>query len=136
MILGSRNSFLDSITRLSGALSTKLTTVEKLHVFFGTAWVSEDYTLWRRLYQHFPSVKALRTEGTDNIYHMGCTLRRDHGQGIDCLIDCTILPALEEIDLGKESLICRGQSHLATIQEFAFARQQAGRPVKVSFVPQ
>ena len=128
MILGSRDSFPESITRLSGALSTKLTTVEKLHVFFGTAWVSEDYTLWRRLYQQFPSVKALRTEGTDNIYHMGCTLRRDHGQSIDC----AILPALEEIDLGKESLIRKGQSHLATIQEFAFASQQAGRPVKVS----
>jgi hypothetical protein len=44
---------------------------------------------------------------------------------------------LEEIDLGKESLTRKGQrkSHLATFQEFASARQQAGRPIKVSFVP-
>ena len=56
--------------RMSGALSTRLTTVEVLKVTFDktamadTTWVKE--ILWRGFYQQFPSVKVLRTEGANN----------------------------------------------------------------------
>ena len=56
--------------RMSGALSTRLTTVEVLKVTFDKTTMADTTRvkeiLWRRFYQQFPSVKVLRTEGANN----------------------------------------------------------------------
>jgi hypothetical protein len=59
------------------------------------------------------------------------TLCQGHGEPVDF----TILPALEEIDLGLEqpTYLNQNESLLASFRQFASARQRAGRPVKVSF---
>jgi hypothetical protein len=105
--------------------------VEELRV---TKIAAEDYTLWRRFYQQFPSVKALRTEDTNN-YCIARTLLQDHEEPDDGL---TFLPALEEIELGKNPSSTHESQYgteLAAFQPFVTARQQAGRPVKVFFRP-
>ena len=62
-----------------------------------------------------------------------CTLHQDNG-GPD---DLGFLPALEEIDLGKNSSTDEREreSQLAAFEPFISARQQASRPVKVFFGP-
>jgi hypothetical protein len=120
----------ESLMRMGSVLSTRLTIVEDLSVsFYETA---EDYIPWRRFYQQFPSVKALRTGGVYN-YCIARTLHQDDGEPDDL----AFLPALEEIDLGENSLSFEGEggSQLAAFQPFVSARQQAGRPVKVFFGP-
>jgi hypothetical protein len=109
---------------MSSALSTKLSAVEVLHVTINKS----ENILWRSFYQHYPKVKVLRTGGVNN-HDIARTLHHDHGM----LDDFAFLPALEEIDLGKKQLdeSERG-SQLAAFQPFVAARQQAGRPVKVS----
>jgi hypothetical protein len=121
-----------SIMRMSGALSTRLTTIEELKLTIASVvWV--DGILWRRFYQQFPSVKALRTEGANNAYWIARTLHQGHGEPGDL----SFLPALEEIDLGRGSLTDESEweSQLACFEPFVSARQQAGRPVRVFFSP-
>jgi hypothetical protein len=123
---------------MSGALSERLTTVEELRVTFekistsATFW--EGYIQWRRFYQQFPSVKALRTDGPNDL-RIASTLLQAYKEPDDVL---GFLPALEEIDLGKDpfwdcesELESRPRSRLAAFQPFVSARQQTGRPVKV-----
>jgi hypothetical protein len=128
----------ESIFRMSDALSTRLATVEELRVTFDEMrasvrfWVG--HTSWLRFYQQFPSVKVLRTEGPNDDY-IEHTLLLAHEKPGD---DPSFLPALEEIELGKNPLWdSEGQreSRLAGFQPFVSARQQAGRPVKVFFSP-
>ena len=121
-----------SIMRMNGALSTRLATIEELRLTIASVvWV--DDILWRRFYQQFPSVKALRTEGANNAYWIARTLHQGHGEPGDL----SFLPALEEIDLGRGSLTDESEqeSQLACFEPFVSARQQAGRPVRVFFSP-
>jgi hypothetical protein len=128
-----RESFPGSLMQLSGALSTRLTTVEVLQVKFGlyneVGYVWEDYIPWSKFYQHFPSVKTLQVT-----HSMARTLRQDHGEPEDS----AFFPALEEIELYACSLNdkTRPESQLAAFQPFVSARQQAGRPVKVFLLRQ
>jgi hypothetical protein len=119
----------DLLTRMSCALSTKLTFVKELRVIIDKIDVPENsHSIpWRRFYERVPSVKALRTEGVNN-YSVARTLLQDHGEPDDL----AFLPALEEIDLGKRPLY-RSERQIAAFQPFVSARQQAGRPVKVFF---
>ena len=122
-----------SIMGMSRPLSTRFTTVEELRVTFNKedVRVGEDSIPWRGFLQQFPRLKALRTEGA-NDYHIARTLLQDHEEPDDP----ALLPALEEIELSKDSLLSpesqRG-SELAAFGPFVSARQQAGRPVKVFF---
>ena len=119
-----------SLMRLSGAPSTRLTTVKVLEVNFGlhnkAGYVWEDYIPWSRFYQHFPSVKTLQ------VHHpMARTLHQDYGEPDNP----AFLPALEEIELYTCSMTdnIQPESQLAAFQPFVSARQQAGRSVKVFF---
>jgi hypothetical protein len=111
-------------------LSARLTTVEELRVTFNMeyVWVMEDSFPWRTFLQQFPRLKAIRTEGS-NDYHIARTLLQDHEEPDG---DPTFLPALEEVELSKDSLSTR-ESDLAAFGPFVSARQQAGCPVKVFF---
>jgi hypothetical protein len=82
---------------------TRLTAVEALCVTFdGTANnLLEDYVAWRRFYQQFPSVKALRVEGA-NSYHFASTLLQDHEEPESGL---AFFPALEEIEVEQDSSV-------------------------------
>jgi hypothetical protein len=127
-----------STIRISGALSTKLTTVEELHVTFirmsFNFW--ENMIPWRELLQHFPRLKAFRTEGANN-YGIARALPQDYEEPDDD-DGLAFLSALEEIELGKNPTLTdespRGPE-LAAFEPFVSARQQAGHPVKVFFSP-
>ena len=125
----------DSIMQISGKLSTRLITIDELRVTFnGTDANHWDFIPWRRFLLQFPSIKALRIEGK-NHYCITHALFQDL-EGLDD--DLAFLPALEEIELGKDELRtdesqCRDQ--LAVFEPFVSARQQAGRTVKVFFGP-
>jgi hypothetical protein len=121
--------------KFSNTLSTKFATVEELRVsFHGMAVkVWENVIPWRRFLQHFPSVKALRTEGANN-YRIASTLLQNH-EDPDYL---PILPALEQIELGKYTFSTdesQYEPELAAFEPLVSARRQAGCPVKVFFGP-
>ena len=127
----------ESIMRMSGVLSTTLATVEELHLSFDKAStdVWEDLIPWRRSWrkflQQFPSVKVLRTEDKNNCFAR--ILLQGYKEPDD---DVTFLPALEEIELDKNSSEidesqCRPR--LAAFEPFVSAQQKAGRSVKVFF---
>jgi hypothetical protein len=127
--------YRDSLAQMSCALSTKLAAVKELRVIIDGIDVQDHpyFISWRRFYERVPSVKALRTGGVNN-FSVARTLLRDHGKPDDL----AFLPALEEIDLGKQvgktrKLLHRYKHQLAAFQPFVSARQQAGRPVKVFF---
>ena len=120
----------ESIIQMSSALSTKLTTIEELRVIFdwSAAGASDNVVLWLMILKHFPSVRALRLEGTGYDY-MARTLHQGH-EGPN---DLFLLPALEEIQLGNNFRFgCEFQREhqLAAFQPFVSTRQQAGCPVK------
>ena len=125
------------IIQMSSALSARLTTVEELRVTFsGTDAGDWDSIPWRGFFHRFPNVKAIRTEGRNSSCCIARTLFQDHGEPDDCL---AFLPALEEVELGKDpSRTPESQSgpELAAFQPFVSARKRAGRPVKVLFSPQ
>jgi hypothetical protein len=120
--------------RMSGVLSARLTTVEQLCVTFGrTAW--DGSIALRKFLQQFSSVKALRIRGAYTNDYVVPTLIQDHEKPGNYL---PFLPALEEIDLGKNPFLTHESERardLAVFQPFVSARQQAGRPVKVFFSP-
>ena len=92
--------------------------------------VWENVISWRRFLQQFSSVKTLCTEGPENTRCITRTLCQNLGEPEDL----AFLPALEEIDLGKDPLNeSQRKSRLATFQPFVSARQQGGRPVKIFF---
>ena len=118
------------VIRMSGVLSTRLSTVEELRVTL--EWTAA--IPWRGFLQHFPRLKALRTEGANNDCIARALLQghRDPDDGL------AFLSTLEEIELGRNPLLtnkshCRHE--LAVFEPFISARQQAGRPVKVFFSP-
>jgi hypothetical protein len=124
----------EAIMSIPAALSTRLVTVEELRVILDRTDVNvlENFIPWRRFFQQFPNVKALRTEGGNN----DCIARilLQDNQGPDDVL--AILPALEEIELGEDPLLTdesqRGLE-LAAFEPYISARQQAGRPVEVFF---
>ncbi|KAF8475211.1 hypothetical protein DFH94DRAFT_116376 [Russula ochroleuca] len=119
------------IIRMSGALSTRLATVEELRVTFVStaANVWEDFIPWREFLQHFPRLKAFRTEGAINC-SIARALLRDHGEPNN---DFAFLSALEELELGKNSSDSPCGPELAAFEPIVSARQQAGCPIKVFF---
>jgi F-box-like len=123
-----------SILGMTGVLSARLTTVEELRISFdgADANVWEDFIPWRRFLLQFPGVKALRTEGANNFYIARIFLQ-DHEE-LDG--DPAFLPALEEIELGRNSMSAHESERgpeLAAFKSFVSARQQEGRPVNVFF---
>jgi hypothetical protein len=121
----------ESVMRMSGALTTKLATAEKLQVTLVRA-VAKGVIPWRGFYQLFPSVKMLRTRGT-NYSCIARTLLQDPVKDDDVL---AFLPALEEIELGSDGqwkIDSRSESELAAFNSFISARQQAGFPVRISW---
>ena len=131
----------ESATRLCDALSTKLTTVEELRVrFISSMMAAEDYMLWRTFYQQFPGVKVFRIDGAlcfkrwricpDYDLIAPTFLRDDEGSG--AALD--FLPALEEIQLDQDPVSeSQRETKLGVFRPFVLARQQAGRPVRISF---
>jgi hypothetical protein len=123
----------ESIMQMSSALSTRLTTIEELRVIFdwSPAGASDNVVPWLRILQHFPGIRALRLDSTRYDY-----MARSLDQGREESNDLVLLPALEEIRLGKnfrftDEIQCVYQ--LAAFEPFVSTRQQAGRPVKVFF---
>jgi len=83
---------------------------------------------WRKFFQHFPSVKALRTEGANN-YRIASTLFHSHEDSDDL----PLLLALKQIELGKYTFSTHESQYepeLAAFEPFVSARRQSGRPVK------
>ena len=138
--LGSESSCPpEFIMQMSGELSAMFTTVEDLRVIFDKlsvhVWV--DNIPWRRFLQHFHNLKALRIESVDDVrtYSIARSLLQDHEEPGN---DIAFLPSLEEIELGKfPSSIDESECgpELVAFQRFVTARQQVGRPVKLSFGP-
>jgi hypothetical protein len=96
----------------------------------------QNYVLWRRFYEHFPSVKVLQAGETSSSHtppsFIARTLLQDCGEPDGP----AFLPALEEIDLGGSSVFeSERESQLATFQPFTSAREKAGCPVKVFYTP-
>jgi hypothetical protein len=126
-----------SIILLSGLLSARLTAVEELRLTFDQKKAAEiwDKSIkWRRFLQQFPSVKALRTEGANSHYIARILLHGREEPGDDL----AFLPALEEIEIGKDPLFTserQTRSQLAAFRPFISARQRAVRPVNVSLIP-
>ena len=88
------------------------------------------------LFQQFPSVKILRTEGENN-HCIARFLLQDYKKPDGNL---ALLPSLEEIELGKYPPALtiyeiQREPELAAFDPFVSARQQAGRPVKVFLAP-
>ena len=119
----------ESIMRMSGAFSPKLITVEELHIFVAEK-IAESGISWPKFYQHFPNVRVIRTEGMTFSCFAG-TLLQDSEKHVE---DLTFFPALEEIELGVSEILKREyptEYELSAFDPFIFARQQAGRPIKV-----
>ncbi|KAH9990650.1 hypothetical protein BJV74DRAFT_421498 [Russula compacta] len=122
--------FPGSMMQMSAALSGKLATVEELLIVFTTrsypAW--HDAIPWRSFLQQFRSVKILRVEHTDIVDITHTLLPDDDESTVD------FLPMLEEIEIRTycaESPPVSEQAATAS-HRFIVARQEAGRPVKVS----
>jgi hypothetical protein len=118
------------IMRMGDALSTKLAAVEELRIsIFGT---EDDDILFHRFYRQFSSAKLFRIAGI-NYNRIARTLLQGHLVHAD---GCAFFPALEEIELGRDEF-WREESQtkyeLGAFDSFIFARQEAGRPVKVYF---
>jgi len=135
----SSHRFPESIMQMSSAFSARLTTLQELFVFFHhTRDASEEFIPWRQFLLQFPSVKALRMEGTNNL-RIASVLHQDHGG-----FNLAFLPALEEIELCTQSFWSRQiqpesgaaeAAELAAFQPFVSARRQASRPVRVFWGP-
>ncbi|KAH9994206.1 hypothetical protein BJV77DRAFT_995306 [Russula vinacea] len=110
-------SHFPAILQMSGVISTRFTTVEELRVTITSDEVDtkifwENLILW--------------------LQHMARALLQDH-EGAEGYLP--LLPALEEIELKKDRFESRHRpdAQLAAFKPFAYARQQAGRPVKIFF---
>ncbi|KAH9026657.1 hypothetical protein EDB84DRAFT_1677643 [Lactarius hengduanensis] len=124
-----------SVTRMVGALSDKVATVDELILTclrvpsdpqdFG------DPTSWHRFFQLFPNVKVVRLQGGLEC-EVARFLRQDNQEPVD------LLPVLEEIDLMwfpqttalKDT---EAASKLKSFEPFLSARERSGRPVRLSW---
>ena len=121
---------------LSDALSARFVTAEELHLAFDQIRIAADIwlddTLWLKFLRQFPSVKALQIDGGYGYtYCIAPVLLRGHKESDD---DLTFLPALEEIEL-HQGIGPELPEGLEAFQPFISARQKAGRPVKVLYIP-
>jgi hypothetical protein len=118
---------------MTGAFSTKFSTAEELFLVCYNNDKSVESIPWCTFLPQFPSVKALRMEGTNNL-RIARALHEDHGGDL--------LPALEEIQLctmlfsTPQDQPASGGTVLAAFQPFVSARQQASRPVRVFWGPE
>ena len=121
--------FPDSIMQMSAALSGKLARVDELLIIFTTdsypVW--NDAIPWHRFLQQFHSVKILSVEHVDMVDITHTILPDDE-------ITADFLPMLGEIEIRTCSPESQPVSELAATasHRFVVARQEAGRPVKVS----
>jgi hypothetical protein len=120
-----------STMHISSAFSAKLTTTEEMSVvLLDTDDYPSEKIPWRRFLLHFPSIKALRLEGTNNL-RIASAIHQDHEEP-----HLTFLPALEEIELCKGSYSAPQHSlELEAFRPFVNARQQAGFSVRVFWGP-
>jgi hypothetical protein len=123
--------------QISSVFSTKLNIMTELHVtFLHNDDASEDFIPWRTFLLQFPSVKALRIEGTNHL-RIASVLHEDDGE-----LNFYLLPSLEEIQLCTGSFWAYkdqpglGDTELAAFRPFVFARQQENHPVRVFWGPQ
>ncbi|KAH8979734.1 hypothetical protein EDB92DRAFT_1977634 [Lactarius akahatsu] len=119
-----------SVTRMVGALSDKVATVDEL-ILTCLRVLSDlqdfgDSISWRRFFQLFPNVKVVRLQrGLE--CEVARFLRQDKEEPVD------LLPVLEEIDLMwfPQSTALKGTeaaSKLKAFEPFLAARQRSGRP--------
>ncbi|KAH9978404.1 hypothetical protein BJV74DRAFT_138626 [Russula compacta] len=128
----------DSVMRMSAALSAKLATVEELLMVFLTDSyeLRDDDTPWPSFLQHFRRVKVLRVEYEEDVFAIADTLQMDDEPIPD------LLPMLEEVEITARGDVFsespQGQPvmfselEMAAFRPFLAARQEAGRPVKIS----
>ncbi|KAH9978405.1 hypothetical protein BJV74DRAFT_953400 [Russula compacta] len=130
----------ESIMRMSAALSAKLATVEELLMVF----IGDSYEIWDDdvsllgFLRHFRSVKVLRVEHEDiNLLAIARILQPDDDSVLD------LLPMLEEIEIrvmwdilsetpSQSQPVVFTELAMAAFRPFLAARQEAGRPVKIS----
>jgi hypothetical protein len=113
----------EELLRMCNVFPAELSTVEELFLSFSTSSTLSWHVPWRQFLLLFWSVKVLRVE-RGNILDLAYSLQPNVGA----------LPELEEIELCADENIPEGEleSELVAFQPFISARQQAGRPVRVS----
>jgi hypothetical protein len=139
---------MESMLRIGGTLSARLSAMEELRITFKFDKTDintlERFIPWHWFFQQFPCVKVLHTEGADDT-RIARILLQGHGPAF--------LPALEELELGKNlnqllspgrqtrsweaELLAqetRARARMSAIQPFISARRRVGRPVKVSII--
>ena len=116
------------IMEITSMFSAKLSTMEELLIIFKDSREDWDVIPWRTFLEQFPSVKEFRIQGTDN-HRIASALQ--HGG-----LNLSVLPVLERITFYTTSYFADHSSELAVFQPFVSVRQQAGRPVKVSYCQQ
>jgi hypothetical protein len=125
--------FAESMMQMSSAFSAKFSTIQELIVVSRhTPDASEEVIPWQRFLLQFPGVKSVVFEGT-NYLRIANSLPRDHGGP-----DIAFMPVLEKIKLCTHSFYRPETQHApeqAAFERFVSARQQAGLPVKVSWIP-
>jgi len=125
------NFYSQSVMQISNALAPKLAIVEELLLisFYGSSLLT---TPWRRFLELFHGVKVLRLQH-NVMFEIAHSLQQDQEESTP------VLPSLEEIGLhmwlgstesGAED---KRRSAMEAFDPFIAARQQAGRPVKISW---
>ena len=125
----SLKGYSDLIMQMSSALSAKLSAVEELFIFVNDNCtyrsLRDHNVLLPSFLQHFRSVKVLRVKHYD-VPNLANTLQPDGEPILD------VLPMLEEINIRTSDV---SERQLAAFHPFIAARQEAGRPVKLSASP-
>ncbi len=123
----SGSNIQDWMMHISNAFSAKFSTMEELFIVsLYYKDVSKEVIPWCTFLEQFPCVKEFRLQGMNNL-RIASALYRPHG-----VPNLAVLPALERLIICTDSSSVESSSKLAVFQPFVSARQQAGRPVKVS----
>jgi len=130
------NHFPESVEPIGSMSSAKLATAEELALFFPETAVVPEWELvfpLREFFRQFHSIKMLRVDPF--VPEVALYLQQGDGEAF--------LPLLEEIELSArpisrptegpdEEYQRRAAAELSAFEPFVSAREQAGRPVKVS----
>jgi len=124
------NFYSGSIMQISNLLSPKLAIVEELLLVSTCYCPPHPPTPWRRFFELFHSVKVLRLQH-DGVFDIAHSLQQDQEESVP------VLPSLEKIVLyeglgSPESDLEDEGTVMEAFGPFITARQQAGRPVKIS----